>query len=40
MKILMTGATGNVGNYVGRRLVELGHEVIVVTRSREKALNC
>jgi uncharacterized protein (TIGR01777 family) len=39
MKILMTGATGNVGNYVGRRLVELGHEIIVVTRSRAKALS-
>ena len=39
MKILMTGATGNVGNYVGRRLVELGHEVIVVTRSKDKALS-
>lgn len=38
MKVLMTGATGNVGNYVGRRLVELGHEVIVVSRSKEKAL--
>jgi hypothetical protein len=39
MKILITGATGNVGNYVGRQLVGLGHELTVVTRSKEKALN-
>lgn len=39
MKILMTGATGSVGNYVGRRLVELGHEILVVTRSKDKALH-
>lgn len=39
MKILMTGATGSIGNYVGRRLIELGHEISVVTRSKEKALS-
>lgn len=39
MKILITGATGHVGNFVGRRLVELGHELVVVTRSKNKALN-
>ena len=39
MKILMTGATGHVGNYVGRRLVELGHEVVVISRSKDKALH-
>ena len=39
MKILMTGATGNVGNYVGRRLAELGHEIVVISRSKEKALH-
>lgn len=39
MKVLMTGATGNVGNFVGRRLVELGHDVVVVTRSKIKSLN-
>lgn len=38
MKILITGATGHVGNYVGRRLVGLGHELTAVTRSKEKAL--
>lgn len=39
MKILITGATGHVGNYVGRRLVQLGHEIVVITRSKDKALN-
>ena len=39
MKILITGATGHVGNYVGRRLVQLGHEIAVITRSKDKALN-
>lgn len=39
MKILMTGATGHVGNYVGRELVKLGHELVVMTRSKDKALH-
>ncbi|MES2803168.1 MAG: TIGR01777 family oxidoreductase [Bdellovibrionota bacterium] len=39
MKILITGATGHVGNFVGRKLVELGHDVVVITRSKEKALS-
>ncbi len=39
MKILMTGATGHIGNFVGRKLVDLGHEVVVVSRSKNKALN-
>lgn len=39
MKILITGATGHVGNYVGRRLVQLGHDISVITRSKEKALS-
>lgn len=39
MKILITGATGHVGNYVGRRLVQLGHKLVVITRSKEKALS-
>ena len=37
MKILMTGATGSVGNYVGRKLVQQGHEIVVVSRSAKKA---
>lgn len=37
MKILITGATGAVGNYVGRQLVSQGHSVVVVSRSAKKA---
>lgn len=37
MKILITGATGSVGNYVGRKLVQLGHSLVVVSRSAKKA---
>lgn len=33
----MTGATGSVGNYVGRKLVQQGHEIVVVSRSAKKA---
>lgn len=36
MKILLTGATGYVGGEVGKRLVELGHEVISLTRDKNK----
>lgn len=37
MKILITGGTGLIGSEVGRRLVGLGHTVLVVSRSRQKA---
>lgn len=37
MKILMTGGTGLVGQAVGQKLTELGHEVVVVSRSKQKA---
>ena len=37
MKLLLTGATGYVGQFVGRRLVDDGHEVIALTRSPEQA---
>ena len=37
MKILLTGATGYVGQFVGRRLVDEGHEVVALTRSPEDA---
>lgn len=37
MKILITGGTGLIGRHVIPRLLELGHGVIVVTRSPEKA---
>ena len=38
MKILITGATGLVGKDLGKKLSELGHELIAVSRSKEKAL--
>lgn len=38
MKILMTGATGLIGQELGLELVRRGHEVLVVSRSRSKAL--
>jgi len=34
MKVLVLGATGHVGGYLVPRLVELGHEVIAVSRGR------
>ncbi len=37
MKILMSGATGLVGQELGQRLVQMGHEVIALTRHPEKA---
>jgi uncharacterized protein len=37
MKILITGGTGLIGRHLIPRLLELGHRVIVVTRSPEKA---
>ncbi len=36
MKVLLTGATGYVGGHIGRRLVELGHEVISLTRNKNQ----
>jgi uncharacterized protein len=37
MKILITGATGSVGNALGRALASLGHELFIITRSKQKA---
>jgi conserved hypothetical protein TIGR01777 len=37
MKILVTGGTGLIGRHLIARLLELGHSIIVVTRSPEKA---
>jgi dTDP-6-deoxy-L-talose 4-dehydrogenase (NAD+) len=37
MKILVTGATGFVGNHVVTRLLNLGQEVVATARSRDKA---
>jgi nucleoside-diphosphate-sugar epimerase len=38
MKIFVTGATGYIGGSVAQRLVETGHTVLGLVRSREKAL--
>ncbi|MDX6021961.1 TIGR01777 family oxidoreductase [Scandinavium sp. V105_16] len=37
MKILITGGTGLIGRHLIPRVLELGHSIIVVTRSPEKA---
>lgn len=37
MKILVTGATGLIGSELGQRLVELGHTIVVVSRSAVRA---
>lgn len=38
MKILLSGGTGFVGRELGIALVRSGHQLVIVTRSREKAL--
>ncbi len=40
MKILVTGATGFIGNYVIRELLAQNHEVIASSRSESKAQSC
>lgn len=37
MKILVTGGTGLIGRHLMPRLLEIGHSVVVLTRSPEKA---
>jgi len=37
MRILLTGGTGFVGGELGKKLTQAGHEVIVLTRSAERA---
>src|SRR6185437_5610956 len=37
MKVMMTGATGLLGNELGKLLVEHGHDVLAVTRYPESA---
>jgi len=36
MKVFITGGTGFVGSHLTQRLLQLGHEVTVITRSAEK----
>lgn len=38
MKILMTGGTGLIGQELGLELVRRGHQIVLVSRSREKAI--
>lgn len=37
MKVFVTGASGYIGGSVAQRLVAMGHDVVGLTRSREKA---
>ncbi len=37
MKVLLTGATGFIGNELGKYLVQNGHELVVVSRNAAKA---
>ncbi len=37
MTILITGATGFIGSYLVRRLLEDGHEITVLVRDTERA---
>lgn len=38
MKVLLTGATGLIGQQLGIELVRAGHSLIVISRNKEKAL--
>lgn len=38
MRILITGATGLIGSHLGLNLAQLGHEIVVVSRSRASAI--
>lgn len=37
MKILVTGATGLIGRELGRALVQAGHQVVILSRNKNKA---
>lgn len=37
MKILVTGATGFIGRQLAKALIRTGHQLVVVTRNRQKA---
>ncbi len=38
MKILITGATGLIGKELGKELIRQGHDIVVISRNAEKAL--
>jgi len=40
MKVLVTGSTGFIGNYVVRELLGYGHQVIATSKNPEKATAC
>lgn len=37
MRVLMTGATGLIGKEVGKKLIEAGHDLVVLTRDPDRA---
>lgn len=37
MKIVLTGGTGLIGRHLIPRLLDLGHQITVVTRNPQKA---
>ena len=39
MKVLVTGATGFIGNYVVEELLKSGHEIVATSRNKDKAIN-
>ena len=39
MKILLTGATGNLGSHIARNFISKGHEVVALIRNKSKLKN-
>ena len=40
MKVLVTGATGFIGNYVIKELLKYSHDIVATSRDLDKASNC